>query len=101
MKASITLAELKQLLRNKTNMVVLDVRDNTEYNDQHIPFATNIPITAIEAGNYIPEPGRIIVTACGKGGGRSEKAADLLRDMSTNDVYYLEGGTFEWMENEN
>lgn len=101
MKASITRAELKQLLRNKTNMVVLDVRNNTEYNDQHIPFASNMPIATIEAGNYTPEPGRIIVTACGKGGGRSEKAANLLRDMSTNEVYFLEEGTFGWIEHEN
>lgn len=97
MKTSITRAELKQLLEDKVNIMVIDVRNKDEYNDKHIPFAGNLPIEIIEAGNFIPEPDKIIITACGKGGGRSERAANYLREHSKNEVYFLEGGTFEWL----
>ncbi len=100
MKTTITRAELKQL-RIKNNIMVIDVRGKEEYNEKHIPFAGNLPIEIIEAGNFIPEPGKIIITACGKGGGRSERSAKYLRENSNNEVYFLEGGTFGWFENEN
>lgn len=101
MKTTITHAELKQLLNNKENIMVIDVRSREEYNEKHIPFAGNLPIEIIEAGNFIPESGKIIIAACGKGCGRSEKAAKYLRENSNNEVYFLDGGTFEWLENEN
>ena len=100
MKTTITRAELKQLL-NKNNIMIIDVRSKEEYSEKHIPFAGNLPIEIIEAGNFIPEPGKIIITACGKGGGRSERAAKYLRENSNNEVYFLDGGTFGWVENEN
>ncbi len=94
---TITLAELKQLLSNKNNIMIVDVRSKEEYNEKHIPFSVNLPIEIIEAGNFIPEPGKIIITACGKGGGRSERAAKYLRNNSNNEVYFLDGGTFGWI----
>lgn len=99
MKTTITRAELNQLLNNKNIIMVIDVRSKEEYNEKHIPFAGNLPIEIIEAGSFIPEPGKIIVTACGKGGGRSERAAKYLREHNKNEVYFLEGGTFEWLAN--
>lgn len=101
MKTTITRAELRQLLNNKNNIMVIDVRGKEEYTEKHIPFAGNLPIEIIEAGNFIPEPGKILITACGKGGGRSERAAKYLRENSNNEVYFLDGGTFGWIENEN
>ncbi len=104
MKTTITRAELKQLLHNKVNIMVIDIRSKDDYNEKHIPFAGNLPIEIIEAGNFIPEPDKIIITVCGKGGGRSERAANYLRDINNNnnnnEVYFLDGGTFGWLENE-
>lgn len=98
MKTSITQSELRQFLEQKKNMMVLDVRNKDEYSEKHISFAINLPIELIESENFIPEPGKIIITACGKGGGRSERAANYLRNNTTNEVYFLEGGTFDWLE---
>lgn len=100
MKTEITRAELKQLLHNKENIMVIDVRAKEDYHEKHISFAGNLPIEIIEAGNFIPEPGKIIITVCGKGGGRSERAANYLRENSKNEVFFLDGGTFGWIENE-
>lgn len=96
MKTAISRAELKQLLEKKENIMVIDVRSNDEYYEKHIPFAANIPVEIIESGNFIPEPSKIVITACGKGGGRSERAANYLREHNKNEVYFLEGGTFGW-----
>jgi rhodanese-related sulfurtransferase len=98
MKTAITSAELKQLFKNRNSLMVIDVRSKEEYNEKHISFAGNLPIEIIEAGSFIPEPNKIIVTVCGKGGGRSERAANYFRENSTNEVLFLEGGTFGWIE---
>jgi rhodanese-related sulfurtransferase len=100
MKVAITLAELKQLLDKKENILLIDVRNKEEYFEAHIPFAGNLPVEIIESGAFIPEPDKIIITACGKGGGRSERAANYLRENTNNKVYFLEGGTFGWFEKE-
>lgn len=98
MKPSITLAELKQLLSELKNILIIDVRSKEEYFEAHIPFAGNLPVEIIESGAFIPEPDKIIITACGKGGGRSERAANYLCENTNNKVYFLEGGTFGWFE---
>ena len=94
MKTTITLTELKQLLHNKENIMVIDVRGKDDYMKNRIPFAGNLPIEIIEAGKFIPEPNKIIITVCGKGGGRSESAANYLRENNNNEVLFLDGGTF-------
>jgi rhodanese-related sulfurtransferase len=98
MKVAITLAELKQLLEKKENIMLIDVRNKEEYFEDHIPFAGNLPIEIIESGNFIPDSAKIIITVCGKGGGRSERAANYFRENTNNEVYFLEGGTFGWLE---
>lgn len=99
MKTSITIAELKQMLKHRENLMIIDVRSLEEYSEQHIPFAENIPVEHIESGNFIPETGKTLVTVCAKGGGRSERAANYLREETKKDVYFLAGGTVGWFEN--
>lgn len=97
MKPSISLAKLQQLLESKNELLILNVRSQQEYEANHIPLALSIPIESLEAGGFVPEPGKIIVTVCGKGGGRSERAAHYLRNNFSNEVYFLEGGTAVWL----
>lgn len=97
-KTSISLAELKQLLDTNKNVQIIDVRSEEEYLETHIPIAKNISIDKIEEIDISKD--EIIITACGKGGGRSEKAAELIRNKTNTTVYFLENGTFGWFENE-
>lgn len=99
-KVSINLAELNQLLSSNKGVAVIDVRSEAEYNEKHIPTAINIPVEQIESGKKNFDLPNIIITACGKGGGRSERAAKFIRENYTAEAYYLEGGTFGWFENE-
>lgn len=95
-RSSISITELKQLLDSNKNIQIIDVRTETEYLEKHIPQANNIPIENIKKVDF-PKNG-IIITVCGKGGGRSERAAELIRNETTNEVYFLEGGTWGWFE---
>jgi rhodanese-related sulfurtransferase len=100
MKTSINRAELKQLIQTRKDVLVIDVRSQEEYNEKHIHFAENVPLEIIESGDFIPVRGKIIITACGKGGGRSERTAKFLRENNHQEAYFLEDGTFGWIENE-
>ena len=91
--------DIKELqLQAPEQITILDVRDPDEYAALHIPFAINIPLN--ELGNRLNElpKNNIIVTACGKGGGRSAQGAALLRQMGFDRANYLCGGTFGWFE---
>jgi rhodanese-related sulfurtransferase len=99
MKTGISIVELKQLLKNNTYPLLIDVRSNAEYAEKHIPLTVNFPLELIEAGQYAPEADKTIITVCTKGGGRSERAATYIRKNNSNTVFYLEGGTLGWFEN--
>lgn len=99
-RSSITKSEIDQLRNHGEKIVLIDVRSNAEFQEKHITDALNIPVEEIEAGKFSLEDNEaIIVTACGKGGGRSERAAAYLRE-NTFKAYFLDGGTFGWFEDQ-
>ncbi|MBP7512276.1 MAG: rhodanese-like domain-containing protein [Bacteroidia bacterium] len=101
MNNTLTREELKKLRLNQPNVIVLDVRSEEEYNNGHIPFASNFPVELIENGEiFEAKPGSIIVTTCGRGGGRANRAANILRQNPQNQVFTLEGGSLGWLDNE-
>lgn len=77
-------------------MCVLDVRSPEEFASGHVGGAVNIPLDAIDARATEVPRDRLIVTVCGKGGGRSEQAAQRLRDLGFTSVRSLCGGTDGW-----
>lgn len=93
---SISQSELKEMIQRDQKVLVIDVRSSEEYNKQHIPNAIHIPIEQIEKEGIVVEKDTIIVTVCGKGGGRSESAANSIRNSYNQNVYFLDGGTFGW-----
>lgn len=96
MNLNITPGELKSLIESGSRLMVIDVRSKEEYKEKHLPFASNLPIEIIESGHFIPEPAFILIMVCGKGGGRSERAATWFKNNTSNETYFLEGGTFGW-----
>lgn len=95
MSKSISKDELNSLLSKNVKIFIIDVRTVEEYRIQHIPNAINIPIAEIESGISSMDSDATYVTACGKGGGRSEKGASILSEMGYK-AFFLEGGTFGW-----
>lgn len=94
----VSLVELREMIKSEERVLIIDVRRKEEFEERHIPIAINLPIEDLEAGIVMPDLKKTIVTVCGKGGGRSERAAKYIRENLNGDAYFLEGGTFGWFE---
>lgn len=97
LKNCLPLAELKQFIVIKKQQVkIIDVRSRMEFEERHIPGAIHIELSQLETVNQLFDKKDIIVTACGKGGGRSTDAFEKLKEFGFKNVYWLCGGTFGW-----
>lgn len=96
MQSSIGKEELKDRI-NQEKVLIVDVRSKSEYKAQHIAGAINIPTDDFEQNLKMFNRYKLLVTTCGKGGGRSEDAVELLNSMGIKSKW-LCGGTFGWQE---
>lgn len=78
--------------------LVIDVRDPEEFESGHIEGAINIPVDQLQERIMEVQHHGLVVTACGKGGGRSDRAAQLLRDAGFKGSKALCGGTNAWFD---
>ncbi|MBI5857737.1 MAG: rhodanese-like domain-containing protein [Sphingobacteriales bacterium] len=89
--------ELKRLLlQQDKSFLVVDVRSSDEFMGEHIPGAINIPVTELERSFELLSNDSFIITVCGKGGGRSAQAADLLKQKGFQSGW-LCGGITGWL----
>lgn len=91
-KECIELNEVAQALEAGKKVQINDVRSAEEYNQGHIPNALNITLDQLQNSIAHLEKNTLIITVCGKGGGRSAEAAKLLKAAGLNAVW-LCGGT--------
>jgi rhodanese-related sulfurtransferase len=95
----IAIDQFHQLIQQSFALVtIIDVRSPDEFTEKHIPGAINIPLTELEIRAKELSKDNIIITACGKGGGRSAQGAELLKQLGFSNANYLCGGTFGWYE---
>lgn len=78
-------------------VVIIDVREQSEWDEEHIPGAIHIPVGELskrmaELEQYKDSP---VVMQC-RSGGRSAKGASLLHEAGFKDIYNLEGGIIAW-----
>lgn len=98
-KNCLPLAELKQfVILHKQKVKIIDVRSKEEFNERHIPGAIHIELSQIDTAKQLFDKDDIVVTACGKGGGRSTDASERLKELGFKNAYWLCGGTFGWFE---
>ena len=85
--------ELKELIKNKNKVNLIDVRSNQEYNEGHIIDAINLPIYNLEKTiKYnVVNKDEIIILYC-QSDVRSKKGKKILEKMGYINVYYLKGG---------
>lgn len=90
--SEINYVQMNEILKNNSNIIILDVRSIQEYNEGHINGAINIPLSEIKtkAPNLINYSDTII-TYC-KMGSRSKKAVSVLNKLGYKNVYTLAGG---------
>ncbi len=87
------------LLINRSNAVVLDVRDAAEFAGGHIADARHIPLAQLaerikEIQKFKDKP---ILVNC-QAGARSAKACDILRAHQFTQVHNLQGGLNAWVQ---
>lgn len=97
LKNCLSLIELKQfIILKKQQVKIIDVRSREEFEEKHIPEAIHIELSQIDLSIEWFDKNDILVTACGKGGGRSADASEKLKELGFKNTYWLCGGTFGW-----
>lgn len=91
--------DLKAMLQNRHQVALIDVRSAEEFELQHIPGAINVPLDTLSTAPFRLSKTIPAITVCGKGGGRSDSGAALLRSLGFN-AMALCGGTSGWFASE-
>ena len=89
----ITEEEMKEIIRNIQEAVILDVRSVQEYNEGHIYGAINIPVYDLEqkARNMLRNKDAVIIAYC-SAGIRSRKAIKILMKLGYKNLYNVQEG---------
>jgi rhodanese-related sulfurtransferase len=83
----LTPADVKKLIESKGNdYVLVDVRDEAEYKEGHIPTAINIPVETFALRSEILPKEKKIIVYCNTGG-RSYNAYRKLMKLSYSTIY--------------
>ena len=92
----ITQEEAKEMMDTQ-EVIVLDVREQDEFDAGHIPGAVLLPVGTITKDNaaaVIPEPDSVVLVYC-RSGNRSKTASKALADLGYTHIYEF-GGINTW-----
>ncbi|MBL8233718.1 MAG: molybdopterin-synthase adenylyltransferase MoeB [Bryobacterales bacterium] len=90
-------AQVKALIDQKSNFVLVDVREVHEHQICNIPYAKLIPLGELPKRLNELSPADDIVVHC-KSGMRSAKGCDLLRQNGFQRVRNMKGGILAWSD---
>ena len=93
---NITAEEAKQIMDTEEGYIILDVREQDEYDAGHIPSAILIPYTQIEekAEEVLTDKDQLILVYC-RSGRRSKIAAEALAELGYTNIKEF-GGIIDW-----
>jgi rhodanese-related sulfurtransferase len=91
--------EVKKRLDDKETFTLIDVREESEWANGHLPCAVHMGRGIIERDieNAVPQKATPIVLYCG-GGYRSALVAENLQKMGYNNVISMDGGWRAWTD---
>ena len=93
----ISAQEAKNMMDEMEEVLILDVREQSEYDEAHIPEAVLLPVGTISektAAEVIPEKDTMVLVYC-RSGNRSKKASQALADLGYTKIYEF-GGIIDW-----
>ncbi len=95
--ADVTVAEAKALIEEKPDMVILDVRTPSEFDDGHIEGAINIPVDYL-AGRLdeLSKDDELLVYC--RTGNRSARAVGILNDNGFMKIFHMDAGITGWLD---
>lgn len=90
--------ELKRRKEANPALCLIDVRENHEWDESHIPGVIHIPKAAIteRIAEISADPVTPVYLHC-RGGTRSTHAGNALIDMGYREVYSIQGGISDWI----
>lgn len=88
--------EAKKIMDEESDYIIVDAREQSEYDEGHIKGAIVIPYTEIEqkAEEMLPDKEQLILVYC-RSGRRSKIAAQSLANMGYTNVKEF-GGIIDW-----
>lgn len=91
--------DVKKLIDNDENFILLDVREKNEWDQGALPKAEHLSKGVIERDivSVISNKNQKIILYCG-GGYRSTLAAYSIQKMGYNNIYSMSGGYRQWNE---
>ena len=92
----ITQEEAKEMMDTQ-EVIILDVREQDEYDSGHIPGAVLLPVGSIDedtAAEVIPEKESTVLVYC-RSGNRSKTASSVLAALGYTNIYEF-GGINPW-----
>lgn len=92
----ITASEAKNMMDNDSSIILVDVREQSEFDAEHIPGAILLPLGTIDddAATVLPDKDATYIVYC-RSGNRSNQAAILLVDLGYTMIYDM-GGIIDW-----
>ena len=93
---NITAQEAKIIMDSQEGYVILDVREQYEYDESHIPGAVLLPLGQVEekAQEVLPDKEQLILVYC-RSGRRSKQAAEVLVKLGYTNIKEF-GGIIDW-----
>jgi rhodanese-related sulfurtransferase len=92
---TVTPKEAKNLIENRGDLLLIDVRGQDELTQGYIEGSTLMPLWAIVKGTQRPPQNKPILLICAVGG-RSLALGKLMSKNGWNEVYNLKGGISAW-----
>jgi rhodanese-related sulfurtransferase len=95
---SLTPVQLQNALHDGGEIALLDVREDGEFGEDHLLFATPLPYSRLELGigTLVPRKNVRIVLCDDGASGIAQRAAARLAALGYSDLTVLEGGTRGW-----
>jgi len=93
----VTVQEARRLIEDKPDLVLLDVRTASEYEEGHIEGAVNIPVQELSVRFDELSPEDELLVYC-RTGNRSAQAVDILLDLGFTKIYHMDAGITGWVE---
>lgn len=83
----------------QTDVQLVDVRKESEYEVSHLKDAQNICVSSEDFKEKVAvlDKSKPVYVYC-KGGGESAQAAEILKEMGFTQVYDLQGGIDNWQD---
>ena len=92
----VTVAEASNLIGDKPELVILDVRTQAEYDDGHIEGAVLIPVQELPDRLDELDKNDELLVYC-RTGNRSVTAVEILEEAGFTKIYHMDEGISTWI----